>query len=288
MDNNWSRLLLFLLIWIVSCGILYVVFVYPFFPRVFDRSETGLGNLFSHNYTFLLLTQLATLLGTIGTLSFMRKVIEKHQQPFSKFNLNLFFRGCVISTLIISICALSMLMIQIVSFNLFTSSEVLVAIIVFLMVAASEEIVCRGYILNNLSEKMKPINAVLLSSLIFALFHIPNSSFGWVGFVNIFLSGVLMAVLYLQSKDLSLPIGMHFSWNFIQGPIFGFAVSGEKEIGLLSITYHSSNDYLTGGDFGIEGSCLLTPFLLLFIYWSYRGELDQGLRFNRLFKIKNT
>jgi len=132
------------------------------------------------------------------------------------------------------------------------------------MVAISEEFFFRGFILTNFQRAMSLRSAVLLSSLVFALVHIWNSHFGWIGFVNIFLSGVLASILYLKSDNLSGPIGIHFSWNLLQN-LLGFAVSGQKLDGLFFVEYQSDEIILTGGEFGLEGSLFLIPITIAFI-----------------------
>jgi hypothetical protein len=56
---------------------------------------------------------------------------------------------------------------------------------------------------------------------------------------------------------------MHIGWNFFQGPFFGFSASGHKKATLLQHTMLSDKQYLTGGEFGPEGSILIIPILLL-------------------------
>ena len=70
------------------------------------------------------------------------------------------------------------------------------------------------------------------------------------------------------------PIALHFSWNFFQGPIFGFEVSG-IELNSLIVQEITGSDLLTGGDFGLEGSALLSVLLLLsifFVQYLYVGQ----------------
>jgi membrane protease YdiL (CAAX protease family) len=155
----------------------------------------------------------------------------------------------------------------------------------FLCVSISEEIVIRGYILSNLQEIMGPKSAIILSSLFFGLFHITNDNFTMVGFFNIFLSGILLGLLCTSSNTVSAPIGLHWAWNFVQGSIAGFNVSGHHIEGIFSITCVAPISY-SGGEFGAEGSIVLIPIILFFIYLVDRWFKIEGLKENRLWYHK--
>ena len=65
------------------------------------------------------------------------------------------------------------------------------------------------------------------------------------------------------------PIGAHLTWNYLQGPIFGFEVSGNK-INSLFEQKPNGHELLTGGNFGFEGSIILTLFLIMSILFMDR------------------
>ena len=69
-------------------------------------------------------------------------------------------------------------------------------------------------------------------------------------------------------------MGMHIGWNFFQGPVFGFAASGHKKSTLLTHVFRSDKDYLTGAEFGPEGSVLILPILIaaLWLMKWYAGK----------------
>lgn len=125
----------------------------------------------------------------------------------------------------------------------------------FVLVAIEEELVARGYVLQNLAEAWgRPVGA-LLSSALFALAHLGNPGAGVGPVLGIFAAGLLLAAGYLATGRLWLPIGLHLSWNFFQGPIFGFPVSGIRTPGLL-IVEAAGPPVLTGGEFGPEASLI--------------------------------
>jgi membrane protease YdiL (CAAX protease family) len=101
------------------------------------------------------------------------------------------------------------------------------AIVSMLLVAVSEETIVRGYIFQNLEEGFGTRTAVIVSSLLFGLWHLLNpTGVAWSGYVipfTITLAGLVFAVAYLVYRSLWLPIALHFSWNLCLYDIFGLA-----------------------------------------------------------------
>jgi membrane protease YdiL (CAAX protease family) len=133
---------------------------------------------------------------------------------------------------------------------------------ILLMIAFSEELVFRGYILHNLMKTLNKWLALLTSSLIFTVIHFSNLGIHPLGLINTFLAGLLLGITYILTRNLWLPIAFHFSWNFVQGPILGFKVSGFSFHSLLSMEV-TGNEILTGGEYGFEGSIVCTVLLAL-------------------------
>lgn len=126
----------------------------------------------------------------------------------------------------------------------------------FVSVAINEELVFRGYTLQTLQQEWGTHGALLVSSLLFALFHGLNPNFSWRGFLGIFLAGILLGYAYLVARSLWLPIALHFAWNFAEGPIFSFAVSGLETPGIVVWQAVDPDPLWTGGSFGPEGGLL--------------------------------
>jgi membrane protease YdiL (CAAX protease family) len=144
--------------------------------------------------------------------------------------------------------------------NLFIS--ILMMLLIFALVSWQEELISRGYWLQNLSEGLNRSLGVLLSSAVFALAHSLNPNLSWLAFVGLFLAGLFLAYGYLRTKQLWLPIGLHLGWNFFEGTIFGFPVSGQYTYQLIRQST-SGPDLITGGAFGPEAGLILLPILLL-------------------------
>jgi uncharacterized protein len=142
--------------------------------------------------------------------------------------------------------------------------SIFLSFILFIAVGFTEEVFFRGYILNNLMLSMNRWVALLVSSIVFSLAHLGNAHFNALGFTCIVLAGILLGLPYIFTRSLWLPISFHFSWNFFQGTIFGFSVSGNAEYALVTQS-RTSDTLLNGGPFGFEGSLLAVIFLALAI-----------------------
>jgi membrane protease YdiL (CAAX protease family) len=133
----------------------------------------------------------------------------------------------------------------------------LLTILMMLLVSFAEELVFRGYVLNNLMQSVPKEAALFTSAILFAIFHSLNPNFNLIAFINIFIAGMLLGVNYIYTRNLWFAIFFHFTWNFFQGPILGFEVSGLSLPSLLDQNLRGSI-LLTGGEFGLEASWLTT------------------------------
>jgi membrane protease YdiL (CAAX protease family) len=136
------------------------------------------------------------------------------------------------------------------------------AFLLYLAVSWQEELLSRGYHLQNLEDGTNTLWGVILSSLIFSLLHLLNPHASWTSVLGITLAGFFLCYAYLRTRQLWLPMGLHIGWNFFQGPVFGFPVSGTSSFTLINQT--SSGPILfTGGLFGPEAGLILLPALLI-------------------------
>jgi uncharacterized protein len=147
----------------------------------------------------------------------------------------------------------------------------------FVLVALAEELLLRGYVLNNLMKSMNRLIALAVSAVMFSLIHVFNSNFSWIGFWNLLLAGILLGLPYIYTKSLWFPIALHFSWNFFQGIIFGFNVSGHVTYSLFTQS-RTADTIWNGGKFGFEGSVLSLVFqiiAILALWWYYSKKSEQ-------------
>jgi membrane protease YdiL (CAAX protease family) len=150
-------------------------------------------------------------------------------------------------------------------------------LLICIAVALYEELAFRGYILQNLRGDWGVVAAVVVSSILFAILHGLNPNLTLLALPNIFLAGALLAACYLATRSLWLAIAFHFSWNFVQGPVLSFPLSGMPTTGLL-VTRVEGNPLLTGGAFGPEGGLLGSGAILLglLIIWAWRRRASAG------------
>jgi uncharacterized protein len=135
-------------------------------------------------------------------------------------------------------------------------------LVTYVAVAVDEELMFRGYLLQTLMEWPGTWWAALLSALIFSAFHGLNPGVSGLALAHLTVAGLVFAGSYLATRRLWLAMGLHFAWNFFQGPVFGFPVSGVAPNGLVSL--HVTGPALfTGGAFGPEGGLLGLGALLL-------------------------
>ncbi|HEX4992471.1 MAG TPA: type II CAAX endopeptidase family protein [Rubrobacteraceae bacterium] len=145
---------------------------------------------------------------------------------------------------------------------------VLVPATLFVCVGFYEELVSRGYQLRNAAEGLNsssigPRGAVLLawalSSAFFGYLHAANPNATILSTANVALAGLMLGCGYVLTGELAIPIGLHVTWNFFQGTVFGFPVSGLRIGGATFLSIEQGGpDLWTGGPFGPEGG-LLAP-----------------------------
>ena len=156
----------------------------------------------------------------------------------------------------------------------------------YLAVGIYEELFARGYLLTNVAEGLAGVDrrgavvvAVLASSGVFAGLHATNPNASTWSVIALLLAGVLLAAGFVLTGELAIPIGIHITWNFFQGVVWGFPVSGvDTGVAIVAIE-RTGPGLFTGGAFGPEGGLLGTAAKLLgiatILAWVYyrRGEL---------------
>jgi membrane protease YdiL (CAAX protease family) len=151
--------------------------------------------------------------------------------------------------------------------------SILFPVATFVCIGISEELVSRGYQLKNAAEGLNypslgPRGAILLawvlSSVFFGVLHANNPNATPVSTFNIVLAGLMLGFGYVLTGELAIPIGLHITWNFFQGAVYGFPVSGFGSFGAtLLATEQGGPELWTGGSFGPEGGLLIPAVMLL-------------------------
>lgn len=136
----------------------------------------------------------------------------------------------------------------------------------WLIQGAEEEIICRGYFMSSLSNKLPLWAAVLISSLFFSLMHLANAGFNLIVLVNLTLTGIMFAVLAIRFDSLFVCCAAHSIWNLVQGNFYGLPVSGMDAGGsVFRFELAENMDLWTGGVFGLEGSLSETIVMVIAI-----------------------
>jgi membrane protease YdiL (CAAX protease family) len=133
---------------------------------------------------------------------------------------------------------------------------------VYIPAVFHEELLCRGYLFQKLY-RWNRWTAILGMGLIFAALHLGNSAVSAIGLANIFVGGILLGLAYDRFERLWFPIGLHLAWNVVSGPLLGHEVSGFGSMRSVLIEVDQGPVWLTGGDFGIEGSVWTTAAALV-------------------------
>jgi len=151
-----------------------------------------------------------------------------------------------------------------------------ISLLIFLVAAAAEEMLFRGYPLQTLARAKLAWVGVLLTSVPFAAVHLANPNVvPGLTFVNTALAGVWLAIAYLRTRSLWLPFGLHWSWNWAQASLLGLPVSGINRIAPAPLlhAFNAGPDWLTGGAYGIEGGAACTVALLVSTIVIWRTKL---------------
>ena len=134
----------------------------------------------------------------------------------------------------------------------------------WLLQGGTEEVATRGWLLTRIAARANLPLAIAISSSLFGILHLGNSGVTFLSLLNIILDGVLAALLFIYTDSIWLVVAQHGTWNYVQGNLLGFQVSGTgADASIFSFTMGDGPDWLTGGAFGAEGSIITTLVLLV-------------------------
>ena len=187
---------------------------------------------------------------------------------FSKGNaISSVLKGFLIGLLLILAIVIIGVLFGQFKYNGIDLSSCLILIIYFIgygVQSFGEEIYCRGWALTYFAKRHSILFAIFASNIVFILPHLGNSGFDIMSIVNIFIIGILFAVIFLKYDNIWICGGIHTAWNFLLGPVFGLNVSGEAAHSLLKFSAISPNIF-NGGTFGPESSLIVTFVVIVAI-----------------------
>ena len=287
--NGWLRAILFMPIWLVimglvqGVGVVLVMVVSGVDMANPDSAEALFGEMSFDSPTMLILT-VFSLLGSFLALWVATKFIDRKplmsiglsvKDKTNEMLIGLAFALAFIGGLFAILWLIGA--INVTGYVGFKPGVFIVSMMLF-MAAFDEELIFRGYILNNMMDATNNRWIALAgSSVLFALLHAGNPSIWstWVPMTELFAAGFILGISYTFTKNLWFPTFFHFGWNFFQG-LFGFEISGLNVDSWKVISHENTGnvpDIVSGGSFGIEGSvitlsCTIICTYLIFKYYN--------------------
>ena len=249
----------------------------------FFSPGNGVASIQEFFFHYILYYELFSFVFILLLFIFWVKVIEKNSLSslgFVKRNwLKYLAWGILLSLLQMGVIAL---VYQVCGIGTFELNELSLEPILFilglfpfwLLQGGTEEVATRGWLLTRIAARTNLPLAIGISSSLFGILHLGNSGVTFISLLNIVLDGVLAGLLLIYTDSIWLVVAQHGTWNYVQGNLLGFQVSGTgADASIFSFTMGSGPDWLTGGEFGAEGSIITTLVLLVSVVIVYRlGE----------------
>lgn len=249
----------------------------------FFSPGNGVASIQEFFFHYILYYELFSFVFILILFIFWVKVIEKNSLStlgFVKKNwLKYLGWGILLSLLQMGVIAL---VYQVGGIGTFELNELSLEPILFilglfpfwLLQGGTEEVATRGWLLTRIAARTNLPLAIVISSSLFGILHMGNAGVTFLSVLNIILDGVLAGLLFIYTDSIWLVVAQHGTWNYVQGNLLGFQVSGTgADASIFSFTMGSGPDWLTGGAFGAEGSIITTLVLLVSLVIVYRlGE----------------
>jgi membrane protease YdiL (CAAX protease family) len=152
-----------------------------------------------------------------------------------------------------------------------TAQPLLVMITAVLFNAILQQVMVR-YFQVTIAEFTSPRVGLVVSAMVFSVLHLGATRGAPLPSLNLFLAGMVLGYGYLATRDLWFPIGIHFAWNVLWGPILGLTVSGRSLSSGWQLARVTGSNLLTGGAFGVEAglaASIATCLGLLLLFLRY-------------------
>lgn len=278
---SWLRVIVFVFVYLGINLLAYRLLNsgYSFLDGLADQIANISGNP-DRELNFTLLALLASFLLSVLLVVIFTKLVDRQKVSSLGFEYRSYLSDAIVGLLIPIIILGSVSLILYFNKNLewtdisFDSGNFLNGLFLMIAIAVGEEMVFRGYILNNLLQSLNRWLALAISAALFALMHSNNPSVDLVAMINLFGGGLLLGINYIFTRNLWFSILLHTAWNFLQGPVLGFPVSGVNLPSVLHLEL-KGHSLLTGGAFGLEASLITGIFLILavlILYIVYRSR----------------
>ena len=291
--NGFFRAIIFMPIWLIIMGLVQsvgviLIMVSSGVDMANPDSAEALFSEISFDSPVMLILTAFSLLGSFAALWVATKFIDRKpllsiglsvKDKANEMLIGLGFALAFIGGLFLVLWLIGA--INITGYVGFKPGVFIVSMMLF-MAAFDEELIFRGYILNNMMDSTSNRWIALAgSSLLFALLHSGNTNVWstWVPMTELFAAGFILGISYTFTKNLWFPTFFHFGWNFFQG-LFGFEISGINVDSWKMISHENTGnvpDIVSGGAFGIEGSVITLSCTIICTYliFKYYNELDK-------------
>jgi membrane protease YdiL (CAAX protease family) len=272
---GWRLLIQTILLIVLGIGVSIAAFFLP----------TDLGST-----TILLVTELAELIAFAGSIYLARRFLDKRSFVSLGFKIDKYvgydiLAGIVITFIMMGLIFVAMQALGWLKFESFAwnsdpvqvaAVQTLIYFIVFILVGFNEELFSRGYHLQTIASGLNLFWGVIISSILFGGLHLGNPNATWIAAGGIFFAGLFLAYGYVRTGQLWLSMGLHLGWNFFEGVVFGFPVSG-LDVYPLTHIHVTGPEVWTGGAFGPEAGLIVLPAIVLgavLIYLYSRLRVD--------------
>ena len=220
----------------------------------------GIAGVMSTEVGSLVYLDLFTTIGTVAAVCILAFAIHKWKKAAVGLRLDgkgwkEYFVGILVGFGMLLAAMAPGFLFKKLTFSMAGASGILIVYLIgFAIQSFSEEFLFRGYVMSRLSQKYNIYFVLFAQAIIFSLVHAGNDNVSILGLTNIFLIGMVFGMLVIITDNIMLASGLHFIWNYAQGCLFGINVSGISNMPTLLSCENTGSVFLTGGDFGIEGS----------------------------------
>ena len=262
---------------LLTTGILYIASL-----LLAEAIIIGISYLFGYNatdkqmpYDIMLICTFYGYLVTILLFILFTKKINKIKLKEIDLNKNIkpFFKGLLLGIISLSLIIIPLILFKAIKFNGINNNINFLLFILYLfgylIQSFMEELICRGYLLHRLKERIPLIISIIISILFFSIGHF-NKMFdnglliGIIGIINLLIISIIFVLLTLKEKNIYSSSGFHFIWNFALFNIIGLNLSGLEATNSI-FKMESINKFLTGYSYGIESSFICTIVLSIIL-----------------------
>jgi membrane protease YdiL (CAAX protease family) len=259
--SGWLRALLYIIALFILVIIFLSFFILGLYNGKFDA--TTFQSVFKKENLWILTLILFVL--TVVTTFIFRRWVDRKSFISLGLDINGHFQEAIAGGMlaVFVICGTSLLLNTTGHLKwmeiIFDPKALFISFGSIVLIAFYEELIFRGYILNNLMDSFPKWLALLISAILFMIFH--WTSPGFFPLLNMLIMGLILGLNYMYTRNLWFSICFHIGWKFMVGPVLGF--TGDETFQTLLQTEMKGDENITGGTSGLEGSVLLMAVSLI-------------------------